>query len=276
MGDEANKLSPSLADLPSDELAAYGNALGLALDPRTPEGELLRLIRGQHELLLELDRDAMLDIVVWARLPVRRSAGKEALARHIAGITKLQFEGLSDRGLSTLARLRGLEIAQNEDRKRIERKLRRHAGLWARWRQKRRSAIGALISRAVEGSGDEGEYLFLPESGEDQSLKGSIEDAGVVGGIAQKLRGAADRYVHEKLDEIEKRVDRKLDEIDRRLSEWRDREISNRLRIVKITLIATILVAIISLGYDYVKSRSHRADPVPGSVAETRESESPR
>ena len=89
---------------------------------------------------------------------------------------------------------------------------------------------------------------------QSQDWTGSFAD-----GIAQKLRGAADQYVHEKLDEIERRIDCKLDEIDGRLNEWRDREVRNRLRIIKITLITAILVAIISLGYDYLKSRSEAA-----------------
>ena len=266
MGDASIKSSPSLADLPVDELAAYGGELGLAVDFHTPRGEVLRLIRERHELLLELDREAMLDVVVWARMPVRQSAGKELLAKHIAGITKLRFDGLSERGLKTLARLRGAAFSAGDDRSSIERKLRRQAGFWTRVQQKRRSVVGGFLSRVVEGTKREGEYRFLPESEEGQSLKDTIEDVGVVGGIAQKLRGAADHYVHEKLDEIEKRIDRKLDEIDGRLSEWRDREISNRLRIVKITLIATILVAIISLGYDYLKSQSGSTAPISGFV----------
>ena len=45
---------------------------------------------------------------------------------------------------------------------------------------------------------------------------------------------------------------RKLDEIDRRLSEWRDKEIANRIRILKITLWASVIVAGISLLYSYV------------------------
>jgi hypothetical protein len=266
MGDPSVSSSPSLADLPLDELAAYGRELGLAVDPHTPRGELLRLIRERHELLLELDREAMLDVVVWARTPVRRSAGKEELAKHIAGITGLGFDGLSDHGLKTLARLRGVTFGSRDSRSTIERRLRRQGGFWARVQRKRRSVVGTWISRVVESTKGDGDYQFLPESAPGQSLKETIEDVGVVGGIAQKLRGAADQYVHEKLDEIETRIDRKLDEIDRRLSEWRDREITNRLRIIKITLITAIVVAIISLGYDYVKSRDHPTAPVSGSV----------
>ena len=48
------------------------------------------------------------------------------------------------------------------------------------------------------------------------------------------------------------RIDRKLDEIDRRLAEWRDKEIANRIKILKITLWASVIVGIVSLIYAYV------------------------
>lgn len=246
--------SQSLADLPADELAAYARQLGLVVDAHMPRGELLRVIRDRRTLLLKLDRQAMLDIVVWARLPVRRSAGKESLARQIASVTRFRFDGLSDQGLKALAKLRGVSLVVNDDRSAIEKKLRSHAGIWSRIQHAKRSLVGGFISQLLESGSETGEYRFLPEDADGGSIREDIENAGVVGGIAKKLRGAADQYVHEKLDEIETRIDRKLDEIDRRLSEWRDREVSNRLRIVKITLVSAIIVAVISLGYDYVKS----------------------
>ena len=155
--------------------------------------------------------------MVWARPPVRQSVRKEQLAQYIATIAKPRFDGLSDRGLTALTRLHGVELQEGDDRP-------------------------------------------------------TIENVGVVGGIAQKLRGAADLYVREKLDEIERRIDSKLDEIDRRLGEWRDQEVRNRLRIIKITLVTAIIVAVISLGYDYIKSRSEVAlearEPVAGRTGD--------
>ena len=44
----------------------------------------------------------------------------------------------------------------------------------------------------------------------------------------------------------------KLDEIDRRLAEWRDKEIANRIRILKITIWASVIVAVCSLIYTYI------------------------
>lgn len=80
--------------------------------------------------------------------------------------------------------------------------------------------------------------------------------------VAERLRGVADSYIAAKLDEIEARVDAKLDHVEdridakitdlhRQLQELRDREVRHRLRLLKITLIFTVLVALLSLGYKW-------------------------
>ncbi|UCF34640.1 MAG: hypothetical protein JSV78_04910 [Phycisphaerales bacterium] len=268
MGELTDSSSTSLSELPHDTLVAYAGELGLDVSEETPRGELLRIIRERQELLVGLDRDALLDVVVWARLPVRRSASKETLASHIARVNKVSFEGLSDRGLRALAGLRGLEIKPRDTRASIEMRLRHLEGFWPKVRRRRRAVMGWLIARVVERSEEPDDYRFLPEQENGLSLKEHIAESGVVGGIAQKLRGVADQYVAEKLDEIERRIDRKLDEIDSRLAEWRDREVSNRLRIVKITLLTAIVVAAISLGYDCVRERMIRHQPdLPSTTA---------
>lgn len=248
------KASTGLADLPNDELVRYGTELGFKLRQNAPRGELLRVIRQRQELLVQLSRQAMLDVCVWARRPVRQSASKEQLAREIAQIGKMDFAGLSQAGLIALAKLRGLEAGDDEPDEQIKRRLRRAESLSDMLRRKRRSLEAVLIAKLVPGgSADEPkEYRFLPENHAHPDLKERVEQEGLVGGIASKLRGVADDYVSQKLDEIERRIDRKLDEIDGRLQEWRDREIANRLRIIKITLVASILVILLSLGYKYM------------------------
>ena len=79
-----------------------------------------------------------------------------------------------------------------------------------------------------------------------------IEEQGLFGGLASRVKRTADSYLNQKLDEIDQRIDRKLDEIDRRLGEWRDKEIANRIRIIKITLWASVAVAAVSLLYTYI------------------------
>ncbi len=249
MSKSPSQNAPSLSELPDDELINYGQDLGLDLEHGTPRGELLRLIRQRQELLLELDRDALLDIVVWGRCPVRKSASKEALARHISRIQSSRFGELGEPGLQALARLRGISTGANEPRANIETRLKKADGWRGKIRRVRRSLMGQLITKVVDHK-DDAEYKFLPEA-EGTSLRETIETEGVVGGIARKLRGVADDYVKDKLDEIELRIDRKLDEIDQRLGEWRDREVANRLKMLKLTLLFSILVALISLGYDY-------------------------
>ena len=114
----------------------------------------------------------------------------------------------------------------------------------------------------------------MPESGTTGELGEHSGKSGIVNGIARRLKGVADGYVEEKLDEVEERIDRKLDEIDSRLAEWRDRELANRLKIVKITLVGTILVGLLSLGYSYIQHRALSGgvdEPTAGRVEPARE-----
>lgn len=78
--------------------------------------------------------------------------------------------------------------------------------------------------------------------------------------VTETLRGAADGYITAKLDEIEARVDAKLDDIEQRIDqkvaamheqirELRDQEVLHRLRLLKLTLVFTVIVAALSLGY---------------------------
>lgn len=247
----------SIDELPMDELIHYGRQLGLSADEKGDRSELVGRVRARQELLRLLERQALLDIVIWARRPVRESASKEQLVKEIAGVGKMDFEGLSDEGVAALAKLRGVPVFVSDSREQIEARMRDSEPFWDRVRRRRRSLMGSLVSKMVHEDHTQGseEYQFLPEDKAGSSLKQRIADEGLVGGIARKIRGAADDYVREKLDEIEARIDRKLDEIDSRLAEWRDREIANRLRIIKITLAASVLVAVLSLAYEFLKHR---------------------
>ncbi len=266
----------SLGDLPPDELWRYGCELGLDLDRGAPPDEMVRCIRQRQELLVELDRDALLDIVVWARKPVRKSVGKEQLVKEIARIEQTNYRGLTARGLFALARLRGVKARETDNSEHLIDRLRKQDGLWKRISCKRRAVVGSLLSKIIEGkTGSEGdeEYRFLPDDTTSmpdslrRSIKEDVTERGIVGGIAQRIRGAADDYIRVKLDEIEARIDEKLDQIDRRLAEWRDREIANRLKILRITLVFTALVAVLSLGYNYIKNRTmNEPAPTAGEV----------
>ena len=216
-------------------------------------GEMLRLIRERQALLVGLDREAMLDIVVWARRPVRKSAGKEELAREIASIKRVDFAGLSDRGL----------VGPGPPPRPAGGRAMTRGPLIERSHSRPRALVGSCHPQAAAGYGlaDQPDVargggrsvgsLSFPARGR-RSLRRSRNVSAIKAssaGSPGRIRGVADDYVREKLDEIEARIDQKLDEIDQRLAEWRDREIANRLRIIKITLIASILVALLSYGY---------------------------
>jgi hypothetical protein len=260
--DMTGRATARLEELPADELIVYGRELGLALDAQMDRQQLLLRIRDRQSLLAQIEHEALLDIVIWARRPVRKSSTKEELAREVAAIRKVETTGLGRRGLVALMKLRGIPVNGDEPTEVLSERLRSNEPFWDRVVRHRRRVVGRIIGHFLEGpqepQDNEREYRFLPESTESpgpesRPLRAQIADEGVMGGIARRLRGVADDYVREKLDEIELRIDRKLDEIDRRLEEWRDREIANRLRIIRITLVASILVALLSLGYSLVR-----------------------
>lgn len=261
-----------LSELPKDELAHL--AEGYGLDPtRYPTRQ--HLVAGIHErrqLIASLDRDAMLDLVRWGRRPVPVNASREQLALEIARIKTMRFEGLSQRGLVALAKLRGVDAVGDEPVSVLVRRLRKQEGLFSKLNRKRRAFIGSIVSSMIGEEESETEYRFLPpqqqvtgkaEPGKPEptspqppprqaSIKDEIEESGLFGGLANRVKKTADAYLNQKLDEIEARIDRKLDEIDRRLAEWRDKEVANRIRILKITLWASVIVGIFSLIYTYV------------------------
>ena len=256
-----------LQEMPRDELEALAEEFGLIPgDHRTPQ-QLVAAIHERRQLIASMDRDAMLDVVKWGRRPVPLNATREQLAQEIVRITSMRFAGLSQAGLVVLARMRGLVVSGNDPVPDLVKKLKKQEGVFARLNRKRRAVLGSLVSKVL-GEEYGREYQFLPPQDVPQSvgpgstapppprqstIKEEIEESGLFGGIAGRLKRSADSYLNQKLDEIEARIDRKLDEIDRRLAEWRDKEIANRLRILKITLWATVIVAALALIYSYIR-----------------------
>jgi hypothetical protein len=230
--------------------------LGLVLPSNMPRGELEASVRQRLDFVRNLDRGALIDLASWACVPIDSESSNQTLVGWIVAAPPRRFNGLSDRGLRLFAELRCVPLPDNVTRDDIERLLRQPKGFWEAVRRRRRKIMGSILGRAFEPAISP---EFAPEGttrpAREPTLKKRIESHGVVSGLATTLRGVADDYVARKLDDIERRVDAKLDEIDRRLAEWRDREVSNRLRILKITLVFSILVALISLGYDYIRAK---------------------
>lgn len=258
-----------LQEMPRDEMETLAQEFGLIHgDYKTPQ-QLVAAIHDRRQLIASMDRDAMLDVVKWGRRPVPLNATREQLAQEIVKITSMRFAGLSQAGLVVLARLRGLTVDAGEPVPDLVKKLKKQEGILAKLSRKRRAFLGAMVSKVL-GDDYSREYQFLPPpdasraggaapatppplSSRQSTIKEEIEEAGLFGGIAGRIKRSADSYLNQKLDEIEARIDRKLDEIDRRLAEWRDKEIANRLRILKVTLWATVIVAALALIYSYVR-----------------------
>jgi hypothetical protein len=257
-----------LSELPKDELEHLAEEYGL--DPSTFKSRqhLVTALHERRQMIAAMDRDAMLDVIKWGRRPVTYNASKEQIAQEIARIRSMKFAGLSHRGLMVLARMRGLPAAIEDPVPVLIRRLKKQEGFFSRMNRKRRAMLGSIVAGMVGEESSATDYQFLPPpSGTTSSpgpnvsappptagtIKQEIEESGLFGGIAGRIKKSADAYVNQKLDEIESRIDRKLDEIDRRLAEWRDKEIANRIRILKITLWASVVVGALSLIYSYVK-----------------------
>jgi len=253
-----------LADLPRDELEHLAEEYGLDPTRYKRRQDLVAAIHDRRQMISSLDREAMLDVVRWGRRPVTANASKDQIAQEIARIRSMRFAGLSQRGLVVLARLRGVDAREQDDVPVLVKKLKRKEGFFGKLNRKRRSMVASWVARMIGEDEGGADYGYLPPAGQstsaaaaaggrDSSLKQEIEESGLIGGITSRLKKTADSYVNQKLDEIESRIDRKLDEIDRRLAEWRDKEIANRIRILKITLWASVIVGAFSLIYSYVK-----------------------
>ena len=264
-----------LGELPRDELATLAEEFGLDPTRYKEQQALVAAIHDRRQTIASFERDAMLDVVRWGRRPVTFNASKEQLAQEIARVRSMRFAGLSARGLVVLARMRGVDCAGDEPVPELIKRLRKQEGFFAKLNRKRRSVIAGVVANLVGEADSTHEYQFLPGpsgsgggaggsggqpagardavAGSGQpSIKHEIEEAGLFGGISNRLKKSADGYINQKLDEIEARIDRKLDEIDRRLAEWRDKEVANRIKILKITLWASVIVGIVSLIYSYV------------------------
>lgn len=257
-----------LSELPKDELEHLAEEFGIDATRFPTRQQLVTALHERRQLIASLDREAMLDVVRWGRRPVTANAAREQIAQEIARIRLMNFSGLSERGLLILARLRGLAATESDPVPLLIKRLRKQEGFFAKMSRKRRAALGSLVSKIVGDEEGPRDYQFLPSPGapvvgpaaggmsgaaKAATIKQEIEESGLLGGITSRIKKTADGYINQKLDEIEARIDRKLDEIDRRLAEWRDKEIANRIRILKITLWASVIVAALSLIYSYIK-----------------------
>jgi hypothetical protein len=260
----ASQPARQLSELPKDELEHLAEEFGLDPHDFRTRQHLVTALHERRQMIAGLDRDAMLDVIKWGRRPITFNATREQIAQEIVRVRSMKFDGLSHRGLVVLAKMRGIVASMDHPVPVLIRRLKKQEGLFAKLNRKRRAMLGSIVSKMV-GDTPADDYLFLPTQQPGApappvvappppgTIKDEIEESGLFGGIAGRIKKSADSYVNQKLDEIESRIDRKLDDIDRRLAEWRDKEIANRIRILKITLWASVIVGAFSLIYSYVK-----------------------
>lgn len=251
-----------LGDLPQEELAAIAEEYGLDAGRYRDRLQIVAAIHERRQLIATLDRQAMQDVLDWSGKSLPPGAAHEQMAIEIAHLRAMRFSGLSERGLVVLCMLRGCDITGNESRDDLVKALKKQEGFFSKIKRKTRGWLGKRVEKMIgdpttDAPVPTGEPINKPTDQtagvRKQALREEIEESGFFGGIANRVKKQADSYVNQKLDEIEARIDRKLDEIDRRLAEWRDKEIANRIRILKITLWASVVVAAVSLIYSYVK-----------------------
>jgi hypothetical protein len=248
-----------LSDRSQEELEILAEDLGLRPQRFKNRQDLISAIHARRQLIAGMNREAMADVLRWANRPPTPGASKEALAHEIVTLRTMRFEGLTQRGLVVLGALRGLELKGDEPIPTLVRRLKKQESFFAKMNRKRRTVLGAVVSNFIGPNADPSARAgaatkdnAAPEA-RAMSIKHEIEEAGLFGGLAGRIKKSADGYVNQKLDEIEARIDRKLDEIDRRLAEWRDKEIANRILILKITLWASVIVGLFSLVYSYIQ-----------------------
>src|SRR5262245_56803987 len=122
--------SRQLSELPKDELAHLAEEYGLDPTAYRTSQHLVSAIHAHRQMIASLDRDAMLDVIKWGRRPVTYNASKEQIAQEIARVRSMRFAGLSQRGLFVLARVRGLEVNENDAIPQLVKKLKKREGLF--------------------------------------------------------------------------------------------------------------------------------------------------
>ncbi len=240
-----------------EALAKVASDLGIDPKDYPDKAALVSAILDRRSLIGVLDREALVELVRWGGRDVPATATKEALAHEAVQIKSMRFGNLSLRALVVLAKLRGLDVAPDATRDDVLGLLKSKEGFWQKLNRKRRAFVGSMVSKMIGGdllgtqtpdvdtsapAASNAASTSRSTAPAERPIEHEIEEAGLLAGLTSRVKRTADQYLNQKLDEIEARIDRKLDEIDRKLGQWRDKEIANRIRILKISLWATIAI----------------------------------
>src|SRR6185436_4091979 len=114
-----------LHELPKDELRTLAEEFGLDASRLQSPQHLVAALHERRQLIASMDREALLDVVKRARRPVPLNASKEQLAQEIVRIRSMRFDGLSQRGLVVLAKLRSVNVVENDPLPIVVKKLRK-------------------------------------------------------------------------------------------------------------------------------------------------------
>src|SRR5882724_4642522 len=151
-----------LHELPKDELKTLAEEFGIDPSRLQSPQHLVAALHERRQLIASMDREALLDIIKWARRPVPLNASKEQLAQEIVRIRSMRFDGLSQRGLVALARLRSISVIEHDAVPILVKKLRKQEGFFARLNRRRRSMLGTLVSNIIGEDEKSSDYQFLP------------------------------------------------------------------------------------------------------------------
>ncbi len=112
------------------QLEIIADGIGLDHTRFKTRQDLVAGIHAHRQMMALLDRDALVDVMLWAHRPIASNATTEDLAREVAQIQTMRFSGLSQRGLIALAKIRGVEIDGTETVPLLIRKLKRQEGIF--------------------------------------------------------------------------------------------------------------------------------------------------
>lgn len=248
-----DRIAAELGELDIEQLQQLCRLLNVRVDNHATLVHMRRELLRRMTMVSSIDDAPMQDLLQWAGSMAGAKPTPVRVIAHIAACTRTDYFRLPEPALRRLAAIRGVKVSEQMDAGQIVDALKRSEGLMGILRRKKRELIGSLLGGLFEqAAGVPDSDTQTSTNGNDQ-LKKKIVDEGFTRGLSSQLRGMADSYVSTKLDEIEQRIDRKLDQIDKRLSEWRDAEVRNRLRMLKITLVFSVVIAVVSLGYSVVR-----------------------
>ena len=246
-------MAEELDNLSDRQLKRLAARLGVRKCDLMTRAQLIAHIQNRRRILDGTSPEELAGILEALGVPVETSWDKDRLAAFFYKQLCADTQRLSEAQLRRAAQLHEVDFDDETPHNELARRLASAAG-------RRVGFMGRVTRRAAHSLLDK--FISADELLEDveteQKPAGHDPDE-VLGrklkvGFKKAIGYAADDYIGQKLDEIERRIDVKLEDIDRKMDAWRTKEVRHRLRILRITIIAGCLVAVLSLIYSIVKT----------------------